>query len=71
MTWYTSGKKAKAGRIERKLRRMAKKLYKMSKRYGYTYADVYFLTGSEGTRTIDVRVKAKDKVVFDSYAFIK
>ena len=71
MTWYTEGKKLKAGRIERKLRRMAVKLYKISKRYGYTYAEVYFLTGSEGTQTVDVRVKAKDKVIFDSFAFIE
>ena len=72
MKWYTEGKENnRVSRLEKKLRRMAKVLNKISKKYGFTYLDLYFIHGTQGAETINVRAKSKDKVVFDSYAFIE
>jgi hypothetical protein len=72
MKWYTSGKESnKVSRIERKLRRMARVLNKISKKYGFTYVDVDFIHGTKDTESINIRVKKGDEVVFDSYAFIE
>ena len=72
MKWYTEGKSIKkVSRLEKKLRRMAKVLNKISKKYGFTYLDLYFIHGTQGAETINVRAKSKDEVVFDSYAFIE
>ena len=72
MEWYTEGKSIKkVSRLEKKLRRMASKLNRISKKHGFTYLDVYFLRGIKGTQSISIRAKKKDEVVFDSYAFIE
>lgn len=72
MEWFTEGKSIeKASRLEKKLRRMARKLNKISKKHGFTYLDVYFLRGLKGTESINIRAKKKDEVMFDSYAFIE
>jgi predicted aldo/keto reductase-like oxidoreductase len=72
MKWYSEGKESnKVSRIERKLRRMAKLLNKISKKYGFTYLDLYFIHGTQGAETINVRAKSRDKVALDSYAFIE
>ena len=72
MKWYTSGKESnKVSRTERKLRRMAKLLNKISKEYGFTYVDVDFIHGTRDTESINIRVKKGDEVVLDSYAFIE
>lgn len=72
MEWFTEGKSIeKASRLEKKLRRMARKLNKISKKHGFTYLDVYFLHGLKGTESINIRAKKKDEVIFDSYAFIE
>jgi predicted aldo/keto reductase-like oxidoreductase len=72
MQWYSEGKENnKVSRIERKLRRMAKVLNKISKKYGFTYLDLYFIHGTQGAETINVRAKSRDKVALDSYAFIE
>ena len=72
MEWYTEGKSVKkVSRLEKKLRRMAKALNKISKKYSFTYLDLYFIHGTQGAETINVRAKKKDEVVFDSYAFIE
>ena len=72
MQWYSDGKESnKISRIERKLRRMAKVLNKISKKYGFTYLNVDFIHGTKDTESINIRVKKGDKVVLDSYAFIE
>ena len=72
MQWYSEGKENnKVSRVERKLRRMAKVLNKISKKYGFTYLDLYFIHGTQGAETINVRAKSRDKVALDSYAFIE
>ena len=72
MKWYSEGKESnKVSRVERKLRRMAKVLNKISKKYGFTYLDLYFIHGTQGAETINVRAKSRDKVALDSYAFIE
>ncbi len=72
MQWYSDGKKNdKASKIERKLRRIAKLLNKISKKYGFTYLNLYFIHGKGDVETINVRAKKGDEVVFDSYAFIE
>ena len=72
MKWYTDGKENnKVSRIERKLRRMTKVLNKISKKYGFTYLDLYFIHGKGDVETINVRAKKKDEVALDSYAFIE
>lgn len=72
MKWYSEGKESnKVSRIERKLRRIAKVLNKISKKYGFTYLDLYFIHGTQGAETINVRAKSRDKVALDSYAFIE
>lgn len=70
MKWYSSEKSnGKVSRVERKLRRMARTLNKISKKHGFTYIDVDFIHG--GTESINIRVKKESKVVFDSFAFIE
>ena len=72
MLWYSDGKENnKVSRIERKLRRMAKLLNKISKKYGFTYLDLYFIHGKGDVETINIRAKSRDEVALDSYAFIK
>lgn len=72
MKWYTSGKENnKVSKVERKLRRMARILNKISKKYGFTYVDAYFMHGTSGVETINIRAKSKDEVAFDSFAFIE
>ena len=72
MLWYSGGKESnKVSRLERKLRRMAKVLNKISKKYGFTYLDLYYIHGTQGAQTINLRAKSEDEVVFDSYAFIE
>ena len=72
MKWYTEGKiSKKACRLEKRLRRMARKLNRISKKHGFTYLDVYYMHGIKGTKSISIRGKKEDEVVFDSYAFIE
>lgn len=71
MQWYSEGKENnKVSRIERKLRRMARILSKISKKYGFTYLDLYFIHSIEGVEAVNVRAKSGDKVAIDSFTFI-
>lgn len=72
MKWYSDEKSnGKVSRVERKLRRMARTLNKISKKHGFTYIDVDFIHGTKGTESINIRVKKESEVVLDSYAFIE
>lgn len=72
MQWYSEGKESnKVSRIEKKLRRIAKLLNKISKKYGFTYLDLCFMHGTSGIESIDIRAKKGDEVALDSYAFIE
>lgn len=66
--WYTT--EDKVSKEEKVLRRLVMKLYRISKRYGLRYTDVYTLS-TEGSTSINIRAKRGEDVVVNSYKFIR
>ena len=67
--WYTLGDKGNA-RLENKLKRMVKSLYRFCERHGIDYCDLYILS-DEGNTTLNIRAKQDKDIVVNSYAFVR
>lgn len=70
MKWYTLNTDSKPGRCERKLRRLVKKLHRICRKYGLSYAETYYIS-SDGTATLNVRAKKDRQHVVNSYTFVR
>lgn len=70
LKWYTMKDGKETDRREKLLRKMVKKLFRFCKKYGFSYAEVYYIS-SDGTATLNIRAKSNDENVINSYAFVK
>ena len=70
LKWYTMNEGKKTDRREKLMRKMANKLYRFSKKYGFSYTEVYYIS-SDGTATLNIRAKNDVSVEVNSYAFVK
>lgn len=70
LKWYTMNKGEKTDRRERIMRRMVKKLYRFCQKYGFTYAEVYYIS-SDGSATLNIRAKKSNCEAINSYAFVR
>lgn len=68
--WYSMNEGNNTDRREKLMRKMVAKLYKLSKKYGFSYAEVYYIS-SDGTATLNVRAKSDGNELVNSYAFVK
>ena len=67
----------KHNRVERKLKRLALKIEKLSRKEGLTYTSVYLIQSDEKLCSLNVRAMQEDfetgckNIVCDSFAFIE
>lgn len=67
--WYTLGKDEHS-KLEGKLRRRVKALYRFCKRHGIDYCDLYILS-SDGSTTLNIRAKKDEEILVNGYAFVR
>ena len=67
--WYSLGK-TEHTKLEGRLRRKVKALYRFCKRHGIGFCDLYILS-SDGSTTLNIRAKKKEEIVVNGYAFVK
>ena len=67
--WY-SLEETKDTKLEKKLRRKARAMFRFCKRHGLEYCDIYMLTAGD-TGTLNIRAKKDGNVVVNGYAFVR
>ena len=67
--WYSLEKTGHT-KLERKLRRRARAMFRFCKRHGLEYCDIYMLT-AENTVSLNIRAKKDGNVVVNGYAFVR
>ena len=68
LEWYYLEDKDR--KLDRKLQRKVRSLYRLCQKHGLSYAEVYVLSTEEST-TLNIRAKNGKDVVANSYAFAR
>ena len=69
LKWY-SIEKGKESKAEKIFRRKAKSLLKLARKFGFNYAEIYYINADDSA-TINFRAKKNDNTVVNSYAFVR
>ena len=71
LEWKDVHEGGKADRRVKFLRRMAIKLFQFCKKYGFDYAEVYYIATVDDNATLNIRAKNGEDSVVNSYSFVK